>query len=109
MQINHTLVNPHLEAIPRLGTLTARRFPGGDAQRLRRHTHRPLHTQLLLPRLGDEVRADLLQGTHVARGQRDTDAVDGCGFLAGFLGILLQIRLKQNFGLITRGAYITSL
>lgn len=34
VQINQTLVDPHLEAIPGLGSLTTGGFPGGDTQSL---------------------------------------------------------------------------
>jgi len=42
VQINDTLVDPHLEAIPSFGTFTARCFTGGDAEYLRRHAYWPL-------------------------------------------------------------------
>lgn len=38
MQVNEPLVDAHLEAIPGLGTLTTRRFPGGDPQGLKSQT-----------------------------------------------------------------------
>lgn len=103
MKVDHSLVDPHLEPVPRLGTLTARCFTCGDAQRLRRHAHGPLDAQLLFPRLGDEVRADLLKRAHVPRGQGDPDAVDGCGLLPWFLGIVLQIRLQENLIAVSLG------
>lgn len=36
VQINQTLVDPHLEAIPGFGSFTTGGFPGGDAQSLRK-------------------------------------------------------------------------
>lgn len=35
VQVNETLVDPHLEAIPGLGTLTTGGLPGGDAKSLK--------------------------------------------------------------------------
>lgn len=35
VQVNQTLVDPHLEAIPSFGSLTARGLPGSDTQSLR--------------------------------------------------------------------------
>lgn len=34
VQVNQTLVDPHLEAIPGFGSLTTGGFPGGDTQSL---------------------------------------------------------------------------
>lgn len=36
VQINQTLVDPHLKAIPGLGSFTTGGFPGGDAQSLQK-------------------------------------------------------------------------
>ena len=48
MEINHPLVDPHLELVPRLGTLTARSLPGGDPKDLGGHPHGSLHLQLIV-------------------------------------------------------------
>ena len=34
MEIDHTLVDPHLELVPGLGSLSARSLTGGDTQSL---------------------------------------------------------------------------
>ena len=44
------LVDAHLEAVPRLRALAARRLAARDAERLRRHAHRALHLQVLVLR-----------------------------------------------------------
>ena len=42
LEVDHPLVDAHLEAIPRLGTFSTRRLASRDAKRLGRHAHRPL-------------------------------------------------------------------
>lgn len=42
VQVNQTLVDPHLEAIPSFGSLTAGGLPGGDAQSLTGETQNSL-------------------------------------------------------------------
>ena len=42
LEVDHPLVDAHLEAIPGLGTFSTRRLSGRDAKRLCRHAHRPL-------------------------------------------------------------------
>lgn len=61
MQIDHPLVNPHLEAVPSLGSFTTWSLPGSDAKDFVGHTHRPFHTQFLLLGRIDQIRANLLQ------------------------------------------------
>merc|ERR1712224_747808 len=48
VEIDETLVDAHLETIPRVGTLTARRLPRGDAQLLGWHAHGSLELSFLL-------------------------------------------------------------
>jgi len=48
VEVDDVLVDPHLEAIPGLGTFTARSLPSGDSEGLGRHTDGPLDLQLLL-------------------------------------------------------------
>ena len=45
VQIDQALVDAHLEAIPRLGSLTARRLTRGDAKRLGGHANGSLHLE----------------------------------------------------------------
>lgn len=58
MQIDETFVDSHLEAIPRLGTLTTGSFPGGDAKGLGWHSHWSLHLQLLVLGTTDQISAN---------------------------------------------------
>lgn len=57
MEVDHALVNPHLEAIPRLGTLTTRSLAGGDAENLGWHAHGALDAELLLLSTSNQVSA----------------------------------------------------
>jgi len=77
VEVNHSLVDPHLELVPGLGALSARSLPGGDSQHLGGHPHGSLHLELLVLGAPDEVAADLLQRLDVPGGQSDSDAVDG--------------------------------
>ena len=47
-QIDHSLVDSHLEVLPRVGTLAAGGLAGGDAEVLGGHTHRSGHLHLLV-------------------------------------------------------------
>merc|ERR1719370_2433938 len=69
VQVDDTLVDPHLELVPGLGTLTARSLPGG-------HPEWALHLQLLVLGAPDQVLAHLLQGLHVPGGEGDPDSVN---------------------------------
>ena len=71
--LNQPLVNPHLESIPSLATLTTRRLSRCDLQMLCRQADGTLHAQVL--RLGavDELRADFLEGLDVAAGESDSN------------------------------------
>ena len=77
MEVNHSLVDPHLELVPGLGALSARSLPGSDSQHLSGHPHGSLHLELLVLGAPNEVAADLLQRLDVPGGQSDSDAVDG--------------------------------
>merc|ERR1719400_1013284 len=48
MQIDDTLVNAHLEAIPSLGPFTTRSLSGGDPQGLGWHTHGSFDLQFFI-------------------------------------------------------------
>lgn len=98
VQIDDALVDAHLETIPGLGTLTARRLAGGDAQHLVRHAHRSLDAQLLLLRARDQIGAHLLQRRDVLRRQRDADAVHLRHVRLGLLQILANESLCASDG-----------
>lgn len=80
IEINQSLVDPHLVHVPGLRTLTARRFACGNLQALGRQTHGALDAELLGLGAVNELLANFLQGCDFARGQGDADLV---GFLAG--------------------------
>merc|ERR1719211_935895 len=84
VEVDDSLVDPHLELVPGLTTLSARSLTGGDPQGLGGHPDGSLHLQLLILGSLDEVTADLLQRLHVAGGQSDPDAVDGSILLNTF-------------------------
>ena len=94
MEIDHTLVDAHLEAIPGLGTFTARSLPGGDSQSLGWHPDGSLNFEFLVLGSLDEVSAHLFQALDVLRSQGDPDTMDGA-FLSSGLGILVH-RLQRK-------------
>merc|ERR1719400_69273 len=89
MQINDTLVNAHLEAIPSLGTFTTRSLSGGDPQGLGWHTHRSFDLQFFILGSLDEVVADLFETLHISGSQGDPDTVNW-PFFGGWLSILIH-------------------
>jgi hypothetical protein len=86
VQVDQTLVDAHLEAIPSVGTLSRRSLTGGDSQDLGRHTDGSTDMELLVQRGLLEVGTDLFQVLDIAGGQGDADAVDNLvgGRSAGF-------------------------
>ncbi len=93
MEIDDALMDAHLEPVPRLGALSARRLPRGDPEGARWHAHGTLGLQRLLLGAPDKIGTHLLQRFDVARRQRDADAVDrgllGAGLLV-FVGGLKE-------------------
>merc|ERR1712048_718481 len=92
-----TLVDPHLELVPGLGTLTARSLPSGDPEGLGGHPHWTLHLELLVLGSPDQVLAHLFQRLHVPGGQGDPDPVDR-RFLLNSLSILV---CSHDFGRVS--------
>ena len=74
--LNQTLVNAHLILVPGLGTLTAGRLPGHDAQRLGGQADGALDVERLGACALNQLLADLLERGDLARGEGDTDLVD---------------------------------
>jgi len=66
VEINNPLVDPHLELVPGLGTLSTRGLTGGDTQGLGWHAHRSLHLQLLVLGSTDQVSTDLFQRLYIS-------------------------------------------
>jgi len=91
VEIDHTLVDAHLEAIPGLGTFTARGLTGGDPQGLGGHPDGSLDLQFLVLGSLDEVGADLLEALNVPGGQGDPDAVNGA-----FFGCRLRVLVHRH-------------
>jgi hypothetical protein len=84
VEIDETLVDAHLETIPGLGTVTARRLTGGNAENLGGETDGSLNLELLILGALDKVRADLLQVLDVTGSQGDADTVDPGGRGLGY-------------------------
>lgn len=83
-------MNPHLKHIPSLTTLTVGSLSGGDRESLGGKSDRSLDVEGLVAGTVDELLADLLQGSNLARGQSDTDLVD---FLVWCVSLqLLELR-----------------
>lgn len=75
VEVDETLVDAHLEAIPGLGSLSAWGLAGGDAEHLGRHADWALDNKVLVLGSVDELSADLLKRLNVLGGQGQTDAV----------------------------------
>ena len=94
MEVDQAFVDPHLEAVPSVRTLTGRCLTGRDPKLLRGHTDGTTDVQLLFERRTLEVGTDLLEVRDVTRSQRNTDTVDdfvgGCrsGIFLGWEGHL---------------------
>jgi hypothetical protein len=73
--LNETLVDAHLEAVPGLGTLTARGLAGGDLEGLGGQADGTLGAEVLGLSTLDDLSADLLEDLDLAGGQGDADLV----------------------------------
>ena len=69
MDVDDSLVNAHLEAVPGLGALTAGRLTGRDSQNLRGNAHGALGLVALVLRTGNDLGARALQGLRVSASQ----------------------------------------
>jgi len=69
-------VNPHLETIPGLRTLTARSLTSGDFENLCGEANGALNAEGLGLGALDQVGGDFLQSLNLATGQGDADTVD---------------------------------
>lgn len=68
VQINESLVDPHLKTIPSLRTFTTRSLSRSDSQSLGRHPHWSFHFEILFLCTSDQVSTHLFQGFYVAAG-----------------------------------------
>ena len=69
MDVDDSLVNAHLEAVPGLGALTAGRLTDCEFQDLRGNAHGALGLVALVLRTGDDLGACVLQGLRVSASQ----------------------------------------
>jgi len=77
LDVDDTLVDVHGEAIPGLGTLTARSLAGGEAEVLGGHATRTTDSETLLLGRLDEGGADLLDVGDIEGGEGHTDTLHG--------------------------------
>lgn len=68
-------MDAHLEAIPGLGTLTARGLAGGDLEGLGGKADGALDAEVLVLGALDDLSADLLEDVDLAGGEGDADLV----------------------------------
>lgn len=73
--LDETLVDAHLEAVPGLGTLTARGLAGGDLEALGGKADGALGAEVLVLSTVDDLSADLLEDLDLAGGEGDADLV----------------------------------
>ena len=69
VEVDHPLVDPQLEPVPGLGTLSARSLSGGDSQGLGWHSDGSLDLEVLVLGSSDEVTAHLLQRLDIPENQ----------------------------------------
>merc|ERR1711872_563300 len=111
VEIDHALVDAHLEPVPSFGTFTAGRFTGGDAKSLGGNSHRTLDLELLVFGALDQIGAHLFQALHISRSESNSDAVDdglfggglsSCGCVCFHFGCLKSISLLTDviFGFV---------
>merc|ERR1719369_230968 len=93
LEINNSLVNPHLELIPGFRTLSTRSLTCGDTEGLCWHADWTLHFKFLVLSPSDQVTTDLLQRFDIARGQGYPDTVDWSLLLYSF-----SILVSRHFG-----------
>lgn len=87
-EVDETLVDAHLVLVPGLGTLTVGGLTGGDVQGLGGKTDGALDLEGLGAGTVDQLRAHLLEGGDLARGEGDADLVDLRALAEILLGLL---------------------
>lgn len=75
VEVDETLVDAHLVAVPGLGALTARGLAGGDLEALGGQADGALCAEVLVLGAVDDLSADLLEDLDLAGGQGDADLV----------------------------------
>ena len=96
IQIDQSLMNPHLEHVPCLTALTTRRLSCRDLQCLCRKSDRALDSKVLGLGALEEFGADLLKGLDFARCESNADLVH---FLRGVSEVAQR---EQTLGLLGR-------
>ena len=76
IQVDQSLVNPHLVHVPRLAAFATRCLSRGDFERLRGQADGTLDAQVLSLGALEQFRAHFLEGLHFAGGEGDADLVD---------------------------------
>lgn len=64
VDIDDTLVDAHLEAVPGVGTLSAGRLAGGDAENLGGHAGRSSNLNVRIVGSTDEISADCIRESY---------------------------------------------
>ena len=90
MQVNESLVDPHLESIPNLRTFTTRSFPCSYSQSLGRHPNWSFGFEILFLCASNQVSTHLLQRLHVAAGEGDPNPVMATSGSTGVLPVSLK-------------------
>lgn len=90
VQVDEPLVDPHLELVPGVGTLSGRSLTGGDPELLGGEADGAGDLQLLVDGAALEVGADLLEVLDVPGSEGDADPVD--------LGLLSRNSFLINVG-----------
>jgi hypothetical protein len=85
-------VDAHLEAVPGLGTLTARGLAGGDLEGLGGQADGALDAEVLVLATLDDLGADLLEDLDLAGGEGDADLV---ALLQGTLVICIREKTQR--------------
>lgn len=88
-------MDPHLEHVPRLGTLTVGGLAGGDLERLGGEADGALDAEVLGLGALEELGRDLLEGLDLAGGQGDADLVD---LLFGVSVVVLLVLISRSRG-----------
>ena len=100
VDVDHSLVDAHLEAVPGVGTVAARRTARRDNELLRGNADGSLHLIVESLGLGYDLGTGVLEGLHGSAPQGHSDSLDLLSDLFSldlvFLGVHFQIS-KANF------------
>ncbi len=91
MDVDHSLVDAHLEAIPGLGTLTAGGLTGGDSENLSGNADGALGLVALVLGSGNNLSASVLKRLGVTAAEGHSDSLDLFMDLFSFCLFLIEI------------------